>query len=336
MATLKDVARIAGVSTATVSRVVNEQGKVGNKCRQRVKKVIEEIGYRPNVIAKSLANKSSNTVGIVTPNLSMSFFSTMACGAEHAARESGYGLVMRNSLYETKSEIDAIEYLADHNCKSIVLHSEYSDESMLIDLAAKIPGLVLINRFIPKLADRCVWLDNTNASIEAVDHLVRKGHKKIAVITSIYQNKDPATRVEGIKKGLAKHGLILDPKMIIESTANMEGGEQAIKTLMGITTDFTAIIAYNDLMAIGAIHALFDAGLNVPEDVSVIGFDDLAISRACRPKLTTMHYPIEKMAAYAADLSVKLVTDPDKNLSNTHLFMANLVERESVATAKTK
>lgn len=331
MATLKDVAKIAGVSTATVSRVVNGKGKVGNKCRQRVKKVIEETGYRPNVIAKSLANSSSNTVGIVTPNLSMSFFSSMACGAEHAARESGYGLVMRNSLYETKSEVDAIEYLRDHNCKSIVLHSEYSDEDVLEQMIKHIPGLVLINRFIPKLANRCVWLDNISASAETVDYLVKKGHRKIAVITSVYQNRDPASRLQGIKETLKKHHLKLSEKAIIESTANMEGGEQAVQTLLETTTDFTAIIAYNDLMAIGAIHALFKAGLRVPEDISVIGFDDLAISRACRPKLTTMHYPIEKMAAYAADLSVDFAKNNRVPEPNTHLFMANLVERDSVA-----
>lgn len=331
MVTLKEVAKIAGVSTATVSRVVNEQGKVGQKCRDRVKKVIEELGYRPNIIAKALADKSSSTIGIVTPNLSMSFFSSLACGSEHAARESGHGLVMRNSLYETKSELDAIRSLRDHNCQSIILHSEYSDEAMLQKLAKEIPGLVLINRFIPELAERCVWLDNLAAARTATQHLLSKGHKDLAIITSVYQNRDPATRVQGVEAELHLSGLKLDPNLIIESTANMEGGEQAVKKLLSLKKKFTAIVAYNDLMAIGAIHALFEAGLHVPNDVSVIGFDDLSISRACRPKLTTMHYPIEEMAAYATNLAVRLVKEPEKRYSNTHLFMANLVERDSVA-----
>lgn len=325
------MAKIAGVSTATVSRVVNEQGKVGQKCRDRVKKVIEELGYRPNIIAKALADKSSSTIGIVTPNLSMSFFSSLACGSEHAARESGHGLVMRNSLYETKSELDAIRSLRDHNCQSIILHSEYSDEAMLQKLAKEIPGLVLINRFIPELAERCVWLDNLAAARTATQHLLSKGHKDLAIITSVYQNRDPATRVQGVEAELHLSGLKLDPNLIIESTANMEGGEQAVKKLLSLKKKFTAIVAYNDLMAIGAIHALFEAGLHVPNDVSVIGFDDLSISRACRPKLTTMHYPIEEMAAYATNLAVRLVKEPEKRYSNTHLFMANLVERDSVA-----
>jgi LacI family transcriptional regulator len=331
LVTLKEVAKIAGVSTATVSRVVNEQAKVGKKCRERVKKIIEEVGYRPNFIAKSLADKSSNTIGIVTPNLSMSFFSSLACGSEHAARENGYSLVMRNSLYETKSELDAIKSLRDHNCQSIILHSEYSDEQMLIKLAKEIPGLVFINRFIPELAERCVWLDNQAASQTATQYLISKGHKDIAVITSVYQNRDPATRVQGVQVAMMQNSLKLNPNLIAESTANMEGGEQAVKALLSSKEKFTAIVAYNDLMAIGAIHALFNAGLNVPKDVSVFGFDDLDVSRACRPKLTTMHYPIEEMAAYATNLAVRLVNEPEKNFSNTHLFMANLVERDSVA-----
>jgi LacI family transcriptional regulator len=330
LVTLKEVATIAGVSIATVSRVVNGKGKVGEKCRQRVQKVISEMGYHPNTVAKSLVKKSSDIVGIVAPNLSMSFFSSMTCGAENAARESGYGLVMRNSLYETKSEINAIEYLRSQNCQSIVLHSEYSDEGVITKLAREIPGLVLVNRFIPEIANRCVWLDNQTASASAVEYLINNGHKDIAFITSVYQNRDPENRITGAKQALLKHKLGLPPERIVESTANMDGGEQAVATLLKNKTHFTAIVAYNDLMAIGAMHALFDAGLDVPGDVSIVGFDDLAISRACRPKLTTMHYPIEEMVSYATHLAIKLVSEPNKSYANTHLFMANLVERNSV------
>jgi LacI family transcriptional regulator len=134
-----------------------------------------------------------------------------------------------------------------------------------------------------------------------------------------------------VQVAMMMHNLKLNPNLIAESTANIEGGEQAVKALLNSKEKFTAIVAYNDLMAIGAIHALFDAGLDVPKDVSVLGFDDLVVSRACRPKLTTMNYPIEEMAAYATNLSVRLVNEPEKNFSNTHLFMANLVERDSVA-----
>jgi len=332
MVTIKDVAKIAGVSTATVSRVIHNGGQVGDACRARVKKVIKELDYRPNSNASALAGKTANTIGVVTPRLSMSFFGSLASGVEKSARENNYKLLMSNSLYETQSELDAIESLREHNCKAIILHSEYSDEATLIKLAEKIPGLVLINRYIPKLANRCVWLDNFCGSQMATEYLLEKGHSELAVVTSIYQNRDPGSRIEGIKKSLNDHNLTLSADNIEEATANIDGGEQAVKALLAKGGKFTAILAYNDLMAIGAIHALFAAGIRVPEEVSVIGFDDLLVAKACRPRLTTMHYPVEEMASYATKLAIEL-SDPDhKPSSQTHLFIANIVERDSVFT----
>lgn len=147
MATIKDVARVAGVSTATVSRVVHHGGQVGDACRARVKKVIAELGYRPNTNARALVSKKSDTLGVVTPRLSMTFFGTLAAGVENAARENSYKLLMSNSLYETETELEAIESLREHSCNAIILHSEYSDEKTLQELARQVPYLVLINRF---------------------------------------------------------------------------------------------------------------------------------------------------------------------------------------------
>ena len=330
MVTIKDVARIAGVSTATVSRVIHDGGKVGAACRERVKKVIAELGYRPNSNAQALVGKTSRTIGVVTPKLSMSFFGILASGVEKSARENNYKLLMANSLYETKSELDAIKSLCEHNCHSIILHSDYSDQKTLIKLANEIPGLVLINRYIPEIANRCVWLDNIQGADQATQYLLDKGHSKFAAVTSIYRNGDPELRVQGSKQALMRAGLELADNAIEESTANIEGGEQAVNALLSKGIKFTALLAYNDLMAVGAIHALFAAGLRVPEDVSVIGFDDLPLALACRPRLTTMRYPVEEMANYASNLAIELNSPNKKVSSQTHLFLAELVERDSV------
>lgn len=333
MVTIKDVARIAGVSTATVSRVIHDGSQVGPACRERVKKVIAELGYRPNSNAQALVGKISRTIGVVTPKLSMSFFGTLASGVEKSARENQYKLLMANSLYETKSEIDAINSLREHNCHSIILHSDYSDHKALIKIASEVPGLVLINRYIPKIANRCVWLDNVLGADQAAQYLLDKGHVKFAVVTSIYRNGDPELRVQGTRQALDRAGIELPNSAIEESTANIEGGEQGVKALLAKGCQFTALVAYNDLMAIGAIHALFDAGLRVPQDVSVIGFDDLPLARACRPRLTTMRYPIEEMANYASNLAIELNDPKVQRSSRTHLFLAELVERDSVGLA---
>ncbi len=331
MVTIKDVARVAGVSIATVSRVINGNHQVGDACRARVKKVIKELGYRPNSNAQALVSKTNSTIGVVTPKLAMTFFGTLAAGVEKTAREQHYKLLMANSMYETESELLAINSLRDHNCQAIILHSEYSDEKTLIKLAAEIPGLVLINRYIPAIANRCVWLDNIAGASEATRFLLDKKHRQFAVITSIYQNGDPGARLTGIRQTLSTQQIELKEEAIEESTANIEGGMQAVQALLAKKIKFTALLAYNDLMAVGAIHALFAAGLRVPEDVSVIGFDDLIVARACRPQLTTMHYPVEEMASYATKLAIELSTQPEAVGHRTHLFLPQLVERESVS-----
>ncbi len=353
MANIKDVARVAGVSIATVSRVINGNHKVGDACRARVQKVIKELGYRPNSNAQALVSKTKSTIGLVTPKLAMTFFGTLAAGVEKTAREQHYKLLMANSMYETQSELDAINSLRDHNCQAIVLHSEYSDEKTLIKLAEEIPGLVLVNRYIPAIAHRCVWLDNIAGAACATQMLLDRQHRDFAVITSIYQNRDPGARLQGIRQTLAAANITLPEHAIEESTANIEGGMQAVAALLARNVRFTALLAYNDLMAVGAIHALFAAGLRIPEDVSVVGFDDLIVARACRPQLTTMHYPVEAMASYAAELAIALSSQgasqktslkdsPNDNLQlnqhrsgaelRTHLFLSTLIERDSVAS----
>lgn len=330
MVTIKDVARVAGVSTATVSRVVHNGGQVGEACRQRVKKVIDELGYRPNVNARALVSNTSSTIGVVTPKLSMTFFGCLASGAEKAARKKNLKLLMSNSLYETKTELEAIESLLEHRCNAMILHSEYSDEKTIRELAEKIPGLVLINRYIPSLASRCVWLDNVSGGKQAAEYLISRGHKKFAVATSVYRNNDPQLRLKGVVEALEAAGLTLDPNNVVEATANMEGGHEVASQLLARGADFTALIAYNDLMAVGAMNTLQDAGVSVPDDVSVVGFDDLYITRACRPNLTTMVYPIEEMAEYAANLAIGLTEKPKEQSRNTHLFVPTLIERDSV------
>ncbi|KMT66688.1 LacI family DNA-binding transcriptional regulator [Catenovulum maritimum] len=330
MVTIKDVARAAGVSTATISRVVHNGGNVGDECRARVKKIIEEMGYRPNSNAQALVNRSSKTIGIVTPKLSMSFFGSLASGVEKAAREINYKLLMTNSLYEKETEQAAIDSLREHNCKSIIIHSDYSDEKTLAKLAKEIPGLVVINRFLPSLANRCVWLDNVSGGQQIGQYLLEKGHKEFAVVTSVYKNRDPDLRVQGLLKALEDEGITIPSSLIAQSTSNMEGGALAARALIESGKKFTAVVAYNDLMAVGLMNELQDQGIRVPEDVSVVGFDNLDIANACRPRLTTMCYPIEEMAAYATELSIELAQENKKLAQKTHLFMPTLIERNSV------
>jgi LacI family transcriptional regulator len=330
MVTIKDVARVAGVSTSTVSRVVRKQGKVGNLCRAKVQKVIDELCYRPNINAQALVSKKSNSVGVIIPQVSMPFFGTLACGAEIATKENNYRLLIVNALGSEQAELDAIDSLVQHRCGAIVFHSMHCSDATLCELAEKIPGLVFINRLISKIAHRCVWLDNNTGAQEIANHLINNGHKELAVITRKNANPDAQVRLDGFRIVINNANLQFDNALIAYGSAgDMSGGREAVSHLLDQGKSFSAVLCYNDLMAIGVIHELHARGIRVPEDVSVVGYDDLLISMACIPELTTMHYPILEMASYAANLAIEF-SDSEHSSGRTHLFMPHLVERDSV------
>ncbi|GLR69826.1 LacI family DNA-binding transcriptional regulator [Agaribacter marinus] len=330
MATIKDVARLAGVSTATVSRVVHGLDLVSDKARIKVQKAIAELNYRPNTNARALKSRKAELIGMVTPNLSAPFFGALASGIEEAARKHNYKVMMRNSLYETETEIEAIESLREHGCQNIILHSDFSDDETLTRLAEEFSGLVIVNRFIPAIANRCVWLDNQTGGRMMAEYLLRSGHTDIAFISSTYKNRDPVDRLKGSQQVLMENGLNVPDSRVILTDPDIQGAKSATKALIDSGAKVSAIVAYNDMMAVGVMNALQEAGIQVPEEVSVMGFDDLFICLACHPHLTTMKYPVAEMGAYATSLTIELTNKPDTVPSRTHLFMPELVARESV------
>jgi len=337
MVTIKDVARVAGVSPSTVSRVVRGQGKVGKKCRAKVQKIIDEMGYRPNTNARALVSQRAELVGIVTPALHKPFFGSIAYGAEMAARKKSFQVMMRNSHNEPEHEIDAINSLREHGCENIILHSKGGDPEELKQLAEKIPGLVFINRFLPDLASRCIWLDNVSGGRMIGDYLYKQGHKDIAIASLNIHYNDQQDRISGVTQFYASKSINI-PKLNI--VCRTEAGDDvttleeycrfAIDELYKRNAKFTAIVAYNDEMAICLMNALFDIGKRVPDDVSVIGFDDLDFAHKCRPALTTVRYPIVEMSQYATKLSLQMTLEKEDVVERTHLFMPKLIERKSV------
>jgi LacI family transcriptional regulator len=336
MVTIKDVARVAGVSPATVSRVARGKGKVGEKRRAEVQAIIDEMGYRPNSNARALVSKRSELVGIVTPDLYKPFFGSIAHGAEKFARVHRFQVMMRNSQNDTSIELDAINSFRDHGCENIIVSSKFGNEETFIELAKEIPGLIFINRYIKSLSNRCVWLDNIAGGRASADHLYEQGHRNIAIVSFNNGNKDQTDRIEGAKKSLEEKGISIPDKNIIFSTHHSpyfglaEFCIDSVQRLLNNDKNITAIIAYNDEIALGVINALFDLGKKVPEDISVIGFDDLNIAENCRPQLTTIRYPIMEMAEYATKLSLQHTAINPVAINDTHLFMPTLVKRKSV------
>lgn len=306
MATIKDVAKKAGVSVATVSRAINNAPRISEKTKQKVVKVMQELGYTPDANARALVTQKSATIGVVIPELTDPFFASLASGVDSIAREKNRQLLLSTGLLTAESELNAINLLLERRCDAMVVHSKKLSDDVLIAFAEKVPGFVLIDRHIDAISSRCIAIDNEEGGRIAARHLASLGHQSMACISSDYAIDDPQLRLSGFKEELENQSITLSADLIENQAPDQRGGEIAIQNLLAKGIKFSAVFAYNDAMAIGAISTLEDNGYKVPRDVSVIGFDDVLLARYSRPKLTTLHYPIEEMAKYATQRAIDL------------------------------
>lgn len=330
MTTIKDVARIAGVSVASVSRVLNNGPKVSQKTIEKVTKVIKEINYTPNANARALVTQKSTTLGAVIPALIDPFFASLANGVENVARANNMQLLLSTGLVSAESEMQAINLLIERRCEVMVVHSKKLPDKVLIELSKKVPGLVLIDRYIEEIAHRCIWLDNLEGGKIAARHLLALNHQNFACISSKHQIDDPLLRLKGFQSELESAGVNIELELIEYGDPTLQGGELATQKLLASGKNFSAIFVYNDAMAIGAISTLEDNGFKVPSDISVLGFDDVLLSRYSRPKLSTLNYPIEEMAIKAANMALSL--NENKAIENSDgKYLPRLVKRESTS-----
>ncbi|MDO6561308.1 LacI family DNA-binding transcriptional regulator [Paraglaciecola chathamensis] len=334
MPTIKDIAKAAGVSPASVSRVINNGPKVGAKTREKIKRIIREMEYQPNANAQAINMQNNASIGIVLADLTDPLFAKMAHGIEKVAAEQNLQIFLNSGAFDRASELDAIEVLLEHRYQALVVHSAMIDDKTLIDFARKVPGLVLLNRYIKEIEDRCIWLDDKLGGALMADHIVEKGHQKIAVIGVDGILNNTRYRLEGIKAQLNKYPVQFEVEMLEQGAATYEGGEVAVQNLLARGVEFSAILAYNDAIAIGATSMLKAHGLSVPKDVSVVGFNDLILAQCIKPKLTTIHNPIEEMAMKATKLALSLSKNSDlreiESVADKHKYVPVLVQRHSV------
>lgn len=332
MATIKDVAKEAGVSIATASRVINNAPHTSDAAIVAVKEAMAKLGYRPNATARALVNKSSNAIGVLVNDVSAPFFGTMVKAIDTIANEQGKQLLIGSGYHDAVKERNAINMLLDSQCESLVVHSKGMTDAELTSLADDIPGLVVINRVVPNMASRCIALDNRKGSYIATEHLIRNGHRHIGYLCSNHDIEDAHDRREGYLDALRDNGIEIREEYIEYGEPDETGGEQAIVNLLAKNTPVTAIATYNDYMAAGCMTLLQENGINIPEHMSVIGFDDGHIARYIYPRLTTIRYPIQVMANEAVKLSLQLVAGQEMERSECKLFMPILVRRASVGS----
>jgi len=329
MATIKDVAKLAGVSVATVSRVINHSPKASESSREAVLSAMQHLQYHPNANARALAQQSTETLGLIVADVSDPFFGAMVKAVEQVAYATGNFLLIGNGYHNIDKERQAIEQLIRHRCAALVVHAKMLPDDELQSLMKQIPGMVLINRILPGFEQRCVALDDRYGSWLATRHLIQNGHQRIAILCSNHGISDATDRLQGYLDALKEHNIPVDDKLIAYGEPDEIGGEQAMADLLGLGRSFTAVTCYNDSMAAGALSVLSDNSIDVPNDISLVGFDDVLISRYLRPRLTTVRYPVVAMANQAAQLALALANNQPLP-ETTHMFSPTLVRRHSV------
>lgn len=331
MITIKDVAKQAGVSVATVSRVLNNHSCLSEKARLAVLTAVEELGYHPNANAQALASQSSSTLGVVVTDVTDSFFAILVKAVDQVATEHGKNILIGIGYHQAEKERNAIDTLLRKRCDCLVVHSKALDDEILKNYLDNVPGMVIINRLIPGYENRCVSLDNQKGTFLATQTLIKAGHSNIGYIGSNHQIIDESERKQGYLSALQEYEIPLIPQAIAHSSPDFEGGEEAMINLLSYNHNLTAVVCYNDSMAAGALSVLNENNIKVPQQFSLIGFDDMPIARYLIPKLTTIRYPIDLMANYAAKLALSLVNPEITQPLNTQ-FNPTLVRRFSVAS----
>ncbi len=331
MATIKDVAKLAGVSVATVSRVINHSPKASESSRLAVTSAMEQLQYHPNANARALAQQSTETIGLVVGDVSDPFFGAMVKAVDEVAGRTNNFLLIGNGYHNEEKERQAIEQLMRHRCAALVVHAKKVPDAELIGLMRQLPGMVLLNRSLPGFEQRCIALDDRYGAWLATRHLIQQGHQQIGFICSTHTISDAEERLQGYYDALREHNLPCNDRLVAFGEPDELGGEQAMTELLGRGKQFTAVACYNDSMAAGALAVLSDNSIQIPEEMSLIGFDDVLVSRYVRPRLTTVRYPIVTMAQQAAELALALANnEPLPEVTN--MFSPTLVRRHSVGT----
>jgi LacI family transcriptional regulator len=328
--TLEEVARLAGVSRSTVSRVINDHPSVRPETRQAVWESIRESGYRPHAVARSLVTKRTQIVGMVIPEVVTSlftdpFFPILLRGATEACNEHGYQLML--SLFSSSADRQEIYQGLVRNAylDGVIVASAAVDDPLISDLLRDGMPFVAVGRSRIERV-HSVDVDNVGGTQMAVGYLIRLGHRRIGTITGRPDMTAGEDRLEGYRRALGSHGIAVDEDLIVEGDFTESSGRAGMQRLL--RAEPSAVFVASDMMAVGALRALRQAGLRVPQDISLASFDDIPMALATEPPLTTVRQPIARMAALAVETLLDLIEAPGSGPRRI-VLPTELVIRES-------
>ncbi|GAA4616530.1 LacI family DNA-binding transcriptional regulator [Saccharopolyspora hordei] len=327
MATLADVARLAGVSTATVSHVVNGTRTVREETRRAVEAAIKATNYSPNTLARSLATASTRSIAVVMSAISNPYFGQVLQGIESEAVRAGYTLLLADSRDDAEHELTVVRNMHERRVDGMILAPSADAGEALEYLKARSVPVVLADRLIDETYDQ-VGPENAEPTARLVDHLAELGHTRIALVSGRSGLATTDERVRGYRDALQRNGLAFDPELLVEGRSETGSAARATARLLEHPERPTAIIAANNSMTIGVMQALHTAGLRVPDDIALVGFDDFPWADCFSPRLTVIAQPCEQIGSTAARLLLRRLADRDAE-PETHRLPSRLVHRDS-------
>jgi len=327
MVRIADVAKMANVSTATVSRVISNAGTVKKETAEKVLEAIKKLNYQPNMLARQLRRSETKTILVVVPDITNTFFSAVLRGIESVAIENGYQVLLGDARNDVESETSFLTILGQKKADGLILLTARTDQKILEILSQDYP-VVLACEYYEGSKLPTVSIDNVSSARRATEYLISLNHKRIGHISGPLNIVVGRDRCRGFQQAMAQHGLSVDPSLVQEGEFSFESGFNLMIKFLSLENPPTAIFAGNDEMAMGAIKAAKSKGLRVPEDLSVVGFDDIQFSSIFEPALTTVAQPTFDMGQKAMRLLLKLILNEELE-KDQFILQDKLVVRES-------
>jgi LacI family transcriptional regulator len=330
MATIKDVAAMAGVSFTTVSHVVNNTRPVSADVRAKVERVIRQLNYVPSAVARSLKARSTATIGLVVPNSTDPYFAELARGVEDGCARAGYCMFFCNSDDDPAKQRNYLRVLQEKRADGLIVASAGEDAVLAENLARAREPLVVVDRNVEGLLADLVQIDHELGAYLATRHLLELGHVRIGCISGPVTTAVSAMRMHGFIRAMAERGIEIEPSAIVEGDLSARGGQEAAGQLFD-TVKPTAIFACNDMMGIGALRVAAVRGIRVPEQCSIIGFDDIELSGYTFPALSTVGQSVRALGEAAAQMLIERIGGAVSGPTRRRVITPRLVLRESTA-----
>jgi LacI family transcriptional regulator len=312
VATAKDVAELAGVSTATVSRVLSGVVSVSEPLRAKVSQAARQLGYRPNRAARDLRARSTRTIGVLIPDIENPFFTSVICGIEQMLQEAGYTLLLANYNEDPERESAHLETFRAEGVAGLIFAASSDPSPLYQQLADSGMAMVAVSRLPGRLRTDQVLVANRDGAYAATAHLISRGYSRIALINGPEQLNTARERQQGYEEALGEAGLTVDEKLIAHCDFRQTSGHACMQRLLSLSSRPMAVFAASNLLTLGALQAIHEANLAIPSEIAIVGFDDMSWAMSLRPPLTTVAQPATEVGRTSAELLLQRIRTPDQ------------------------